>query len=169
MITKKVYDKFRNFRSKYIILINRLIYGKRFSVSKGIYVRKGFLATIEEQGRINIGKGVFFNNDCTLNAMESITIGDSCIFGENVHIYDHNHIFDSKEIPVNDQGFTKKRVDIGKNCWIASNVTILKGVKIGDHCMIGANCVIHKDIPSDTLVKLNQQLISTSMAGESKL
>ena len=44
----------------------------------------------------------------------------------------------------------------GKNCWLGSNVIVLKGVTIGDNSIIGAGCVIHKDIPANSTV-LNQQ------------
>lgn len=43
-------------------------------------------------------------------------------------------------------------MSIGKHCWIASNVIILKGVTIGDGCVIGANCVIHRAISANTIV-----------------
>lgn len=48
---------------------------------------------------------------------------------------------------------------IGEHCWIGSNVTILKGATIGDNCVIGAGCVIAENIPSNTVVRLEQQLL----------
>lgn len=79
--------------------------------------------------------------------------------GENVHIYDHNHVFKDKRLPIASQGFKDKAVIIGDNCWIGTGVTILGGVTIGDNVVIGANCLIYHDIPSDTVVKHKQELI----------
>ena len=40
-----------------------------------------------------------------------------------------------------------KPVEIGDDCWIGANVTILPGVKIGQGCTIGAGSIVTKDIP----------------------
>lgn len=85
--------------------------------------------------------------------MKGIKIGENCIFGENVLIYDHDHRFRERRGLIKDQGFVIKEVVLGNNIWIGSNVTILKGVNIGDNSVIGANCVIYKDVPENTLVR----------------
>lgn len=157
-LVKKLYNLYRNLRSRYSIAICKLIYGNTFMVQKDLYVQKGFLVTIEEKGEVKIGRRVFFNNGCSLNSLCGITIEDDCIFGENVKIYDHNHIYTDGDIPINEQGFTMERVVVGQNTWVASNVTILKGVHIGARCVIGANCVVYEDVPDDTLVTLENGL-----------
>ena len=149
---KLLYYKFRNLRSKIVLSFFKRVYGKSFNYSKGDYVRKGFSVVIEENGEINIGKNVFFNNYCSLNALKKIEIGDDCIFGENVHVYDHNHIFKDEKAPINSQGFKKNAIIIGENCWIGSNAIILQGVKIGRHSVVGANCVIYKDVPDNSII-----------------
>lgn len=155
---KKIYNAYRNCRSKIVILFNKLIYKNKFIFGKNFYVRKNFCVVIEENGQINIGDDVFFNNNCSINSIKSISIGNDCIFGENVHIYDHNHKYDNKDIPINKQGFNSGNINIGNNCWIGSNVIILKGVTIGNHCIIGANCVIFEDVEDNSVLINNQQL-----------
>lgn len=162
-VSKILYNKYRNLRSKLVLCHFKNIYGTSFQMGKGLYVRKGFTITIEDDGYVSIGKDVFFNNFCSISALEGIEIGDDCIFGENVHIYDHNHKYRDKDIPVNSQGFTKGKVKIGQNTWIGSNVVILKGVTIGEHCVIGANCVIFEDVGDNTVVRNGQHLITTCM------
>ena len=95
----------------------------------------------------------FFNNGCSLAALDSIVIGDGCLFGENVKIYDHNHRFRDSSKRIKDQGFKTEKITIGKHCWIGSNVVILKGTKIGDNCVIGAECVISNDIQANCIIK----------------
>lgn len=95
-------------------------------------------------GKLVVGKNVFFNNNCSLNCMDSIVIGDGTIFGESVKIYDHNHMITDNEVDHN--AFRKAPVIIGRNCWIGSNVVILPGVVIGDNVTIGAGAVITKSI-----------------------
>lgn len=151
-MNKFFYYKYRNLRSKTVLKFFKSVYKDKFIYSKGVYVRKNFILVIDENGKVEIGKDCFFNSFCSLNSLIEIKIGNNCIFGENVHIYDHNHIYSSSMTPINDQGFTYGKVDIGDNTWIGSNVTILKGVHIGTHCVIGAGCVIYKDIPDNSIV-----------------
>lgn len=73
-------------------------------------------------------------------------------------IYDHNHCYKDTLISIKEQGYTSAPIHIGKHCWIASNVTILKGVTIGDNCVIGAGCVIYKDVPEGSVVVNRQEL-----------
>lgn len=132
--------------------------GGKLIVGKHVTFRKGFSVMIDKHGVVNIGNGVFFNNYCSLNANERITIGDGTIFGENVKVYDHNHCYKNPEIPIKEQGFTVAPVSIGKHCWIASNVVVLKGVTIGDNCVIGAGCIVYKDVPAGSVVMNKQEL-----------
>lgn len=50
------------------------------------------------------------------------------------------------------QGATRKGIEIGKDCWIGANATILDGVKIGDGCIVAAGAVVNRDVPSYTIV-----------------
>lgn len=109
-------------------------------------------------GKVVIGDNVFFNHYCSICSIDSIAIGDGTIFGENVKIYDHNHCYKDLNIPIKEQGYTSAPVNIGKHCWIGSNVVILKGVTIGDNCVIGAGCIIYKDVSDNTIVINKQSL-----------
>lgn len=141
-------------------LFYKMIFGKSLVMGKGVTFRKGFNLCIEGNAKAVIGNECFFNNGCSLNVLDGLKIGERCVFGENVKIYDHNHKFRDKTVPIKDQGFSTKNIEIGSDCWIASNVTILKGVHIGNHCVIGANCLIYKDVPDNTIVKNKTEIIS---------
>jgi acetyltransferase-like isoleucine patch superfamily enzyme len=138
------------------LIFYKILYKKAFCFGKKFTFRKGFSIAIEKSGSIIIGNNCFFNNYCSLTSVEKICIGDDTIFGEGVKIYDHNHIFYNKEVPIKFQGNSTAAVTIGSRCWIASNVVILKGVSIGDNCVIGAGCIIHKNVPNDSIV-MNEQ------------
>ena len=114
---------------------------------------------ISEGGKITIGNRCFFNNECSIVSLDSVTIGDNSIFGENVKIYDHNHRFNSLNKTVKEQGYTKDSISIGNNCWIGSNVVILKGTKIGNNCVIGAGVTLSGNIPDGTIVKQNYNYV----------
>ena len=97
-------------------------------------------------GDITIGKGVEISfavsGNCYIQGMNGIVIGDGTIFASGVKIISANHSINKLE------GWDKCRpVEIGKHCWIASNVTICPEVHIGNYAIIGANAVVTSDIP----------------------
>lgn len=64
---------------------------------------------------------------------------------------------------ISDQGYTHAPVKVGNNCWIGSNVVILKGVEIGDHCVIGAGVVLRESVPSGSIVTADTKLKITKI------
>lgn len=101
-------------------------------------------------GKVILHDGVFINNSCSFNCMERIEIGAGTMMGEGVRFYDHDHIYTAEKIEK--WQWTTAPIRVGRDCWIGSNVTILKGVTIGDNAIIGAGCLIRNDIPSNSVV-----------------
>lgn len=147
-------------------LFFKIIYKNSFKVGKNVTWRKRFNVMIAPNANINIGNNCFFNNDCSLNCNNKIQIGNDTIFGENVKIYDHNHKFSENEIPIKEQGFSDGEVYIGNNCWIGSNVVILKGTKIGDNCVIGAGIIISTSISDGSIVKRQNNYVIEKVRGK---
>lgn len=156
MLLIRIFKKIRIIIKK---IIFKFLYGSRIKMDKNVSFLKGFNVVFEGNGELKIGKECFFNNFCSINCLGYIEIGDYCLFGENVKLYDHNHCFIDSRKNIKDQGFSIGSIKIGNNCWIGSNVTILNNVTIGDNVIIGANCLIYKSIPSNKIVKSKGQLI----------
>lgn len=131
-------------------------------VDKDVELRNYVNIWVGKNARLKIDQNVFINNHCSINCLKEIEIGENTLLGEGVKIYDHNHkySFENDQLKVNRKDFTYGEVKIGKNCWLGSNVVVLKGVKIGDHCIIGAGCVLNKDIPAHSVIVNQQDLIS---------
>ena len=108
-------------------------------------------------GKLILHDGVFINNSCSFNCMERIEIGSGTMMGEGVRFYDHDHIYTAETIEK--WQWTTAPIKVGKDCWIGSNVTILKGVTIGDNTIIGAGCLVRKDIPANSVVYNDGNLI----------
>jgi acetyltransferase-like isoleucine patch superfamily enzyme len=132
--------------------VYKIIFGNRLKIGKGTTWRDGFHIAIEG-GQIEIGENCFFNHNCSINSLKHISIGQGTIFGENCHIYDHNHKFRDTDSTIKSQGYRVEDTKIGKNCWLGSNVVVLKGVSIGDNCVIGAGCVVEEDVPDGNVLK----------------
>ena len=101
-------------------------------------------------GKLILHDGVFVNNSCSFNCMERIEVGNGTMMGEGVRFYDHDHIYTAEKIEK--WQWSTAPIRVGRDCWIGSNVTILKGVTIGDNTIIGAGCLIRNDIPSNSVV-----------------
>ena len=101
-------------------------------------------------GKLILHNGVFINNSCSFNCMERIEIGSGTMMGEGVRFYDHDHVYTAEKIEK--WQWTTAPIRVGRDCWIGSNVTILKGVTIGDNTVIGAGCLIRNDVPANSVV-----------------
>lgn len=139
-----------------------MCYKRNIQFGKKLTFRKQFLVEIRENGKIIIGDECFFNNYCSINSFGCICIGNNCIFGENVKIYDHNHNFKNKNDLISKSGYSVGFIKIGNNCWIGTNSVILKGANIGEGCVIGAGCIIDCEIPPFSVVTMQRELIVSS-------
>lgn len=106
---------------------------------------------------ISIGSYVAIGDDCHITAVNSITIGDGCLFGKKVTITDNshgkNHTIEEMMVSPRERNiYSKGPVIIGNNVWIGDKVTICPNVTIGDGAIIGANSVVTKDVPAFSIV-----------------
>ncbi|WP_292011088.1 acyltransferase [Chryseobacterium sp.] len=133
---------------------------KNVSIGDSVSFRNYVHVLVQKNACLELGNNFFMNNFCSINCLDNISIGENTLFGENVKLYDHNHAYQtSPEFKVFHSEFSTAPIRIGKNCWLGTNVTVLKGVTIGDNCIIGAGCTIYKDIPANTTVVNKQELI----------
>lgn len=133
---------------------------KKIVIGNSVSFRNYVHILVEKEATLEIGNNVFMNNFCSVNCLDSISIGENTLFGENVKLYDHNHSYSNNpKFKISHSEFTTAPITIGKNCWLGSNVTVLKGVSIGDNCIIGAGCTVFKNIPDNTTVVNQQDLI----------
>ena len=103
-----------------------------------------------EHGVLIIGEGAIFNRNCTVVCRQKIQIGDHCLFGPNVCIFDHDHIFDSNGVSA--EKFECSEIVIEEGCWIGAGSIILRGTHIGKNSVIGAGTVIKGHIPPHSMV-----------------
>jgi acetyltransferase-like isoleucine patch superfamily enzyme len=103
----------------------------RITVFRGARIRLGALALL---------------NGTMLHAKSAIEIGEDSMLGFG------SRVFDSDLHPLDVS--TPERilpVRIGARVWIASDVTVLRGVTIGDDVAVGAGSVVTRDLPSRVL------------------
>ena len=157
----KIFKAWYHFKAFVKKMIYKVVYGNKIHIGRGTTWRNGFHISIEG-GNVEIGRKCFFNHNCSINSLNKIVIGQGTIFGENCHIYDHNHRFRDDNESIKSQGYKTEKTQIGNHCWIGSNVIVLKGVSVGDNSVIGAGCVIEKDIPANSIVHSKDNIIVQS-------
>ncbi|MCX7119949.1 MAG: DapH/DapD/GlmU-related protein, partial [Legionellales bacterium] len=106
----------------------------------------------ESTASIEIEEGVWINNNAVIIAeRSSIRIGANTLIGTEFTIYDSDfHDLHPQQRSAGTHECAS--VNIGKNVFIGSRVTILKGVTIGDDAVIAAGSVVRKDVPNGMIV-----------------
>jgi len=87
------------------------------------------------------------NRNCYLDARNGIYFGKNVWMGPGVNIISMNHSLTDYTSYIKAQP-----IEIGENCWLASNVTITAGVKIGNHVVVAAGAVVTKPFEQDNLL-----------------
>jgi len=87
-----------------------------------------------------------FLNGCHLSAKRELRTGRRTWIGLGSRVFDSDqHDLDSERPEIT------QAVTIGDCVWVASDVTILRGVTIGEHSVIGTRSLVTRDIPPHTL------------------
>ena len=103
---------------------------------------------------IRIGDGVGISG-ASIVTCSQIEIGEGTMIGANCNIYGtdfHSIVAEDRMNQKTTEEALTLPIKIGSNCWLASNVTVLKGVIIGDEAVIGAMSLVNKNVDSKTLV-----------------
>ena len=133
-------------RSQLMIQKNaeKVCIGKNFKMETDAKVR------VIDGGKLNIGESCFINCNSYITTLGTTTIGNNCMIGPGVMIFDHDHDFKAPG-GISSGKMIRGTIVIGNNVWIGANCMILKGAKIGDNAVIGAGCVINSEIPANSV------------------
>lgn len=109
--------------------------------------------------KVFIGKNTFIGHESIITGgLASISIGANCDISDRVSIFCGTHRIDIKGDRVAGEGIGKDIV-IGNGVWIGYGALILPGITIGDKTIIAAGTVVHKNVPSYTVVGGNPMRI----------
>lgn len=104
-----------------------------------------------QTAEVHIGNGVWLNNNAVIIAERSrISIGESTLIGTEFTVYDSDFHDLHLGRRLNGAGKTAP-VLIGKNVFIGSRVTVLKGVTIGDNSVIASGAVVANSLPANCI------------------
>lgn len=107
------------------------------------------ICTVAKESSLSIENGVRIMGESHIVAADSVTIGEKTIISWDTQIMDtdfHKIMVNGVEKPVN------APVHIGKNCWIASRVNILKNTTIPSGCVIASSSTIRGTLDTENAV-----------------
>ena len=158
-------NKKSSVHSSFKLGINNNIYiseNAEITIEEGVTINESNNIALKKTGQLFVGKNTYITR-ATIACFEKIEIGENCILGEGMKIFDHNHQYTTEPFSVSKTEFNTAPVKLGNNVWTGANCIILKGVTIGDNVILGAGCVIHKDIPANSIVINKQEQIIKSL------
>jgi acetyltransferase-like isoleucine patch superfamily enzyme len=109
-------------------------------------------ATIFSQQDTEIGRGVYIGTQCNIGMCN---IGENCLIASGVHIMSgsQQHNFLDLETPIQQQGGSYTKIEIGEDSWIGNGSLVMANV--GKKCIIGAGSVVTKDVADYSIMAGN--------------
>lgn len=143
----------------YAISIYRIAH--EFYVRKIPYIARLMTEYAHEKTGIDIHAGATIGEYFFIDHGTGIVIGETTTIGNHVRIY-QGVTLGAKSFELDENGNPvkgiKRHPDIGDNCIIYANATILGGnTKIGDGCVIGGNVWLTHSVPAGEVVYYNQK------------
>src|SRR5262249_30847386 len=86
-------------------------------------------------------------NGCHLSAKREVRLGRRVWVGLGTRVF-HSDQHDYEDT----SGIRTASGRIGDFAWVASNATVMNGVRIGEHSIVGARSLVTSDVPPHTLV-----------------
>jgi acetyltransferase-like isoleucine patch superfamily enzyme len=125
----------------------------RDGITLGDNVRLGPYTTMIGPPPFALGDGIRMGHNSAADAYSFIggggpvLIGNNVIMGEHVSFHPVNHKFDQIDIPIRDQGTSRKGIIIEDDVWVGANATFLDGAHVGRGSVIGAGSIVRGEIP----------------------
>lgn len=128
-----------------IILINRnLKIGRNVTIYP--YVQLFGDGLIEIGDNVDIGTGTIIYS----SKSGGVKIGDNSVIAAQCYIIDMDHGVKNGDL-IRNQPNTVARIEIGKDVWIAANVTVCKGSVIHDGAIVGAKAFVKGEIEENSI------------------
>lgn len=113
---------------------------------KFINLEKGF-------SNLHVEDDVHIGTDCLLDLAGELKIGKGSTLSPRVLVLTHQDPGRSHDSPLIEKFPSKiSRTQIGANCWIGANVSIIAGCVLQDFVVVAAGSVVTKEVSEKTLV-----------------
>lgn len=106
------------------------------------------------EAQITIGDWTTIGHHTFIFATSNVTIGKNTLIAPFCYFVDSNHGI-AKEKLIREQPMSARKITVGDDVWIGTNVVVLKGVTIGNGVVIGAGSVVSSDVEPYQIISGN--------------
>lgn len=117
--------------------------GGVMELGRGAYIDDYCRLQVCPGARMGIGDGCYLNTNCRMVAADGISVGEGTMFGPNVCVFDHDHVFDAEGVHGE---LVSAPIAIGECCWLGANVLVTKGASIADRICVGGGVVVTRPL-----------------------
>jgi putative colanic acid biosynthesis acetyltransferase WcaF len=110
-------------------------------IGYGVLVRPS--SKITYPWNISIGDFAWIGDDVVLYSLGEIEIGANAVISQRSYLCAASHDYSQSNFPI-----YAKKVCIGKQAWLATDVFVAPGVNIGEGCVVGARSSVFHDLPA---------------------
>jgi acetyltransferase-like isoleucine patch superfamily enzyme len=125
---------------------------KRLAASCGDNVYIGHDVTIKRWENLHLGRNVSIHQNCYIDAIGSITIGNAVAIAHQTSILSFEHTWDNPTVAIQDHPVRIAPVVIKDDVWVGCGCRILAGVTVESRTIVAAGAVVTKDVSSHTIV-----------------
>ena len=113
-------------------------------IGKGVIIRPS--AQITYPWKVKIGDFSWIGDDVVLYSLGDIIIGNNTVISQKSYICTGTHDYTKADFPI-----LEKKIIIGDECWLATDVFVSPGVTINNGAVIGARSTVIKDLESNSV------------------
>jgi len=110
------------------------------SIGQNVLIRP--TATITYPWKLTIGDNSWIGDNVELYCLGPISIGSNSVISQRSYICAGDHDYKASQFPIRSSS-----VNIGNECWIATDTFVAPGVVIGDGCVVGARSSVFTSLP----------------------
>ncbi|MFA6203888.1 MAG: putative colanic acid biosynthesis acetyltransferase [Gallionella sp.] len=92
--------------------------------------------------KVSIGDYAWIGDDAVLYSLGEIEIGAGTVVSQRTYLCAASHDYAQSDFPIYD-----KKVCIGAQAWLATDVFVAPGVTIGEGAVVGARSSVFHDLP----------------------
>jgi putative colanic acid biosynthesis acetyltransferase WcaF len=109
-------------------------------VGKGVLLRPSVKVTYP--WKVTIGDFAWLGDDVVLYSLGEIEIGANAVVSQRSYLCAASHDYTQPDFPI-----YAKKVCIGAQAWLATDVFIAPGVTVGEGAVVGARSSVFHDLP----------------------